>query len=302
MNWISLKNTAKWLWIAVMLAFVIFYAVSKKAMVLQAFSMLSLNILLGSALLIFLAKLCLVVNMRQAARHFTIDLGWVDCYCIYNLTQLGKYIPGSIWQFIGRIAILRERDVSAQVIRDSLLAEHFWVIGSAGVMTSVLIFVSHPDFFALWLAGSGIELKETWLLIAVGVIVISLAVGFLLSSRLSGWLVRLFPPVHAIPVLLFTWLFLGASLWVMLTPFVDFMPALPYVVGIYCFAYLVGFLVPFAPAGLGIREAVLTFALMPYLDAEMAILLTAVNRILYFAVEVLAAAVCATQKTIISQG
>lgn len=281
-----------------MIAFIIAYTISKKAVILQALSKLSTELLLASALLIFLAKLGLAVNMRQAAERFAIELGWVECYRIYNLTQLGKYIPGSIWQFVGRIAILRERDVSAKAIRDSLLAEHFWILGSAGFMAIVLIFATRPDFFGFLLVGYGTGPQRAWLLIGLGVAFIALVFGFRLNRRFSDWLLRLLPPLRAIPVLILVWFFMGAALWVTLAPFVEQGPSLFYVVGTYCFAFLLGFVVPFAPAGLGIREAMIVLALLPYLPTETAILLAAINRIVNFGVEIFAASLCVPRKKI----
>lgn len=279
-----------------MVVFVITYTISKKAVILQALSRLSTELLLASALLIFLAKLGLAVNMRQAAGRFAIEFGWVEGYCIYNLTQLGKYIPGSIWQFVGRIAILRERDATAKAIRDSLLAEHFWILGSAGFMAVVLIFATRPDFFGFLLVDSGAGLQRTWFLIGLGAAFIALVFGFRLSRRFSGWLLRLLPPLRAIPVLIMVWFFMGAALWVTLAPFVEQSPSLFYIVGAYCFAFLLGFVVPFAPAGLGIREAVIVFALLPYLPTETAILLAAINRMINFGVEIFAALLCVLRR------
>jgi hypothetical protein len=296
MNWRLVKNCSKWLWIAAVLVFIIFYAIAKKGLILQAVSMLSMNIIFTAGLLIFAAKLCLVVNMRQAAHRFSIALTWAESYRIYNLTQLAKYIPGSVWQFVGRIAILRERGVPAQAIRDSLLAEHFWVIVSAGFMAPVLVLGSNPDFFPRWLTNVDIGFHLSYLLPAMLVFAILIVLVTVLKRNLIAWLFRLNPPFTAIPSLLLTWLFLGTSLWVMLVPFTTSLPSLVYVIGIYCLAYVAGFLVPFAPAGLGIREAILVFGLVPFMASDEAIVLAAMSRVIYFSVEIVAAAVCFRRK------
>lgn len=295
MNLKDLKNIAKWVWMAAVLAFIVFYTISKKDLIAKTFSMLPFETLLGAAVLVLAAKLCLVTNMRTAASHFKIMLGWQDCYCIYNLTQLAKYIPGSIWHFVGRITILRERGVTAQAIRDSLLAEHFWVIVSAVLLAMLLVFTSIQGFFEVELAYVNAKLLSTWVQVAFVLFAVATALTLLFSRRLLRWLLRLLPPLGALPILLLIWLFLGTSLWVTLTPFVDSMPSILYIIGIYCFAYVAGFLVPFAPAGLGIREAILTFALTPFMGAEVAILLAAVNRIIYFTVEIVVVVFCLRQ-------
>ncbi|MBA2778993.1 lysylphosphatidylglycerol synthase domain-containing protein [Billgrantia kenyensis] len=292
MNWTLLKNVAKWVWLCAIVIFSIYYAVNKSDLILQALSLLSWEILLGVFFLIFLAKLCLVANMWLAASHFSINFGWIDCYRIYNLTQLAKYIPGSIWQFVGRIAILRERGVAAQNIRDSLLAEHLWVMASAAVMGVVLIAASQPDLLHLWFDNFDFNIRLQWVLVGSALVIASAIAVFFLRSHLLRWFLKLRPPVLAMPALLFTWLFLGASLWVTMAPFAEPSPPLAFVIGIYCLAYVAGFLVPFAPAGLGVRETVFALFLMPFINVDIAVLLAAINRILYFSVEIVAVVFC----------
>jgi hypothetical protein len=293
MNRKVLKNIAKWVWMAAVLAFIVFYAISKKALIARTISMLPIETLLGAAVLILVAKLCLVANMRSAATRFKIVLGWRDCYCIYNLTQLAKYIPGSIWHFVGRIAILRERGIEAEAIRDSLLAEHFWVIASAVLLAIVLAFTGIRDFLEVGLT----DFDSGPLLLVVFVLLASAAaLALLVSRRLSRWVLRLIPPLSAIPALVIVWILLGASFWVILGSFAASKPSIPYIIGVYCFAWVLGFFVPFAPAGLGIREAILTFALTPFMAADVAILLAAAHRIIYFTVEIVLAAFCLRQK------
>lgn len=286
MKWPLLKNVAKWLWLCAIVIFCVYYAINKSEIIFQALSLLSWEILLCVFVLIFLAKLCLVANMWLAARHFAIKLDWIESYRIYNLTQLAKYIPGSIWQFVGRIAILRERGVAAQHIRDSLLAEHLWVMASAGVMGVVLIAVSEPDSLYIWLDNIVINIRYQWVLAGLAVVLTLLIAAFFLKSHLLSWFLKLRPPIVAIPALFFTWVFLGASLWVTMIPFVESPPPLFFVIGIYCLAYVAGFLVPFAPAGLGVREFVLVLGLSPVVGVDLLVVLVAVNRIIYFSVEI----------------
>ena len=87
--------------------------------------------------------------------------------------------------------------------------------------------------------------------------------------------------------LLFVWIFFGASLWITIIPFTYYSPPYSFILGIYCIAYIAGFFVPFAPAGLGIREPVLVLGLTLFVNIDIAILLAGINRIVYFGVEVL---------------
>jgi len=292
MIWKSLKNISKWLWMAALLGFIVFYAINKKALIAQTFSLLSFQSLLLAFILILAGKLCLVQNMSIATKHFKIFLGWRDCYRIYNLTQLAKYIPGSIWQFVGRFSILHERGIAKHTIRDAMIAEHLWIIASASLLAILLSFNSMREFFEAKLAEYSPDILFIWGLVILAILIGAIILFILFSRRLFFWFLRILPPFSAIPTLVLTWVFLGASLWVTLEAYVVSMPSVFYIIGIYCFAYVMGFMVPFAPAGMGIREAILTFALTFHIDADVAILLAAVNRIIYFAVEIVLAMSC----------
>jgi hypothetical protein len=99
----------------------------------------------------------------------------------------------------------------------------------------------------------------------------------------------LFTPLSFTTALLL-WLALGFSFWITLTPFSSFEIGLVYIIGLYALSYAVGFVVPFAPAGIGIRESVLVLGLMPFLDINTSIILATLNRIFYILIEIVLAA------------
>jgi hypothetical protein len=295
-----LKTIVKWIWVLAVTAFVSIYAHRKHETILCAASMLGWNKIIIALLLILCAKLGLVVNMKIASTRFGIPISLGDCFRIYNLTQLGKYIPGSIWQFVGRIVIMRERGVNGAVIRDALLAEHLWVILIASGLGSVLVSVNDCAYFSIWLK----RLNNWWLGSFVFAGLLTAILGVVLAwirryriTVLFGWLASLFPPLGAFCALLVTWSFFGASLWITLSPYLSALPPLTYIIGAYCIAYVIGFVVPFAPAGLGIRDALLVLALAPLVGNEIAILLAGINRIIYFLAELLLAAISILMQT-----
>jgi hypothetical protein len=183
MNMTRLKIVAKWVWISVVVVCIGIYAVRKWDLIILMLSDFPLKFILAAAVLIFAAKLCLVANMKLAAGCFQISFGWTESYRIYNLTQLAKYIPGSIWQFVGRIAILKKYGVSAKKIRDSLFAEHLWVIGSAAFIACLMMLVSGPGFHIDWLQSNGVVVSPQWLFILLGLIVAVVSVLLFLNRR-----------------------------------------------------------------------------------------------------------------------
>lgn len=273
-------------WTSASLIFIIIFFWQKRELIGDLLGELNVFVLITAAFSILAAKLCLVVVMRQAASVSGIDLGWRDSFFVYNVTQLAKYVPGSVWHFVGRIALLRNRGASGAAIRDSLVAEQAWIVGSAALVATTAILISRPA--DLWLLISdNVWISGTSLLIGGGVLVSSFAVlAFKYGAELLAGFRRFLPSKAISAVLLLTWLLLGIAFFITVTSFVETPPPFMFIIGVFCLAWVLGFLVPFAPAGLGIREAVLAAGLMPFLSIEIAVMLAAVNRIIYLSVEV----------------
>lgn len=285
MKWSQIKIIAKWMWLLAILVFMCFYLEKRLDLIKKSLCLFSYPMIIISAFFIGVAKFLLVKNMKIAVSDFGTRLTFSDSYRIYNGTQLAKYIPGSVWQFIGRIVILKGKGLSNNDIRDSLLAEQSRIIGSACLLAIILISLSKPDFFLLWVNKYGLG---NWFLIGlIAAVGILLLIVFFLRKELFFWAWRLRPGFYALIILILIWLSLGLSFWVTLAPFVKTPVSFSYIIGIYCFAFAVGFLVPFAPAGLGVRDGVLAFAMLSFMPIETALLLSGVNRVIYIGVEIL---------------
>ena len=144
------KTVIKWTWILLVAGFVGYYAYSRQDMIAESLGRLGWTAVLGATLAIALAKVALAENMRLALRRTKVTIAFRDCFCIYNLSQIAKYVPGSIWQFVSRIAMLREREIPLPAIRDSILAEHAWVLATALLFGVAFVAFSDPG----WLAGA----------------------------------------------------------------------------------------------------------------------------------------------------
>ncbi len=288
----------KWLWIGLVALAVVAFAITRRQVIVQDLARFSPPELAAVAGLLVLGKLGMNAAMLLATRHCAIALSRRDGFYMYNLAQLAKYVPGSIWQFVSRIAMLRARQAPAAAIRDSILAENGWVVGSALLIGVVLLGLAQPAFFQRLLEAMGrvppaLAAPLAAVLLLAPAVALTVARPRLRSraSRLRPWLVRLRPPWPAWSILQLGWFALGASFWLCLRPFLGAGPAWPAVIGVYCLAWVAGYLVPFAPAGLGVREVVLALALDPYIAADTSLVVVAVHRVLYLLVEVLLALV-----------
>jgi len=208
-----------------------------------------------------------------------------DALRIFLQSQLGKYVPGSVWQYAGRIGLARDRGIPARVTILSLAIE---VGGSVIAAGAIAMFVL-PVFVALPLAVAGL----------VGVVFIGS------STRVQ----RLFRPAirlvaRAVPselvdmqvvygrlpgiTLLYipVWLVYGLAFW--LTGRALFsLPAheVLFFAGAFAIGWLVGMAAVFAPGGIGVREAVLVALLAPRIGQREALVLAGASRLLLTAAD-----------------
>jgi hypothetical protein len=234
-----------------------------------------------SVALTVMAKLALGENARIAARRCGIGLGYGTALRLYNISQLGKYIPGSIWQFVGRAAAYRSRNAGYAAIRDSLLVESLWVVASAmivgvaliGMQTADLLRESAPAAVLYWLGG------------LAGAGILLLAGAFVWKRTLLARYLRLaWPGPWLVAVQVVTWALLGSSFWMLArAAHVDI--GAFYATGLFALAFAFGFMVPIAPAGLGIRDGILTLGLLPYTSLQTAVIITIVARLVYLVAE-----------------
>ncbi len=197
-------------------------------------------------------------------------------YRIWFLSQLGKYIPGGVWLLAARVVFYRRHGMPVVVAS----AATVWEVASI-VLTGLAL-----GFFT-----ATVVQQDDWALIIGGGT--ALLVGMILSLTTFPW--RLLARLHFEPanrmldmfrqlgaaryglllrlslLSLVTWGIIGAGFYSLIASVPNVAPVSmgDAIVG-YALAWTVGFLVIFAPAGLGPREAALTLLLAPHYGATVA--------------------------------
>ena len=189
--------------------------------------------------------------------------------------QLGKYLPGGAWQYVGRAGLIMRDGVAAGPAGGSLLLEALASAAAAALLAPLA-------------AGSrGV---------VVGVVA---AVAVVVAAR-SSLLARLVARVRglggldlrALPLLvgryLAVWVMFGVAFWVTARA----LYAVPYsdlglYTGVFAASWVAGFVVVFAPGGLGVREAVIVVLLRGRLGEAEAIVLATASRIAFTLVDLI---------------
>jgi len=182
---------------------------------------------------------------------------------VYSISNLASYIPGTYWSILGRIYLSRELGFSTTLSSASIIIETILVVFSGMIMTLPVLPTLAPG--------------QTWVII-LGLCIMIILVIIGVNNRFINFLASIYsritkknvPEINSnspqLLLLLLTyilvWVPLGISLF-LLTRAIYSLSSINvfFMIGYFASAWLIGFFVPVAPAGLGVREAVLVFFL-----------------------------------------
>jgi len=206
---------------------------------------------------------------------FGYRLSRLTSYRVLNLSNLGRYVPGKIWQLFGMLYLARQKGVPEEQAAASFVIYQLFTIPS-----SLLVWVIAAQFepsllidkFKIMGPGSAYFVGAVAL---IGCMVLIFAPQPIL--RLANWgLIKLGrPPVTfaldkkvALQVFVgyfFGWVLFGLAFWLFLRSVLgDATPSVLVGIGLYNVAYQIGYLALFAPGGLGPREVVIGLLLQPF--------------------------------------
>lgn len=223
------------------------------------------------------------------------------CHGIYGRTQLNKYIPGNIFHFVGRHMLSRQFKCSHFALICALGYEIMLLAGVAGI-------IALPGVFLLTLS------QETTWMYAIPIIGLAFIFLFLISleyyspallekhvsfllkhlghdqTLLAGK--RLIPIRELWKVILAYWFYFNLNAVVFIALIYAFQSHITQqdiflLLSGYAFAWLVGFVVPGAPAGLGLREVVLLAVVAPVWGEPLGLLVIGLFRLMTVAGDVL---------------
>jgi glycosyltransferase 2 family protein len=214
---------------------------------------------------------------------------------IFFTSQLGKYLPGAVWPMVAQMQLGRAyripRTRSAAAAALAMLVS----LGSALVLAAL----------TLPLGGGADAAGYRWAFVAVPVLLAGLHPRIANPALKTIFRVTRRPAIEPLTGRTIAetaarsvagWLLAGAHIWILAvalgaTPGRTMLLA----VGGYAFAWSVGFIIVFAPAGAGVRELILVAALQPVLDPGKATVVALASRLITIVADLVAAAATARE-------
>lgn len=200
---------------------------------------------------------------------------------IISVSNLGRYIPGKVWAFLGQVYLAKRDDIPAHKTLVSVLLSTILIILSAALIFSASL---------AFLVKKGLPNQIYLALIFIPLCFIALHPRTL--ARIVNWgLKRLKREsiefnfdyariLRLLGVYCVSWIAQGACFFFLIKSFYPitisaFFPLL----GINSIAWIVGFLSFFVPGGLGIREGIQSFFLKFYIPLPIGIIAALLYRI-----------------------
>jgi hypothetical protein len=227
---------------------------------------------------------------RHMVMRSGCPIGWITGVRVYLVSNLAKYIPGSIWGYVSRVYLGEEEGLTTAGVGVSVV----WELGTT-IVASLLLTVSTIPFYPGEIPDPVLGL--------VFVVALMCFIGLLppISNRwvrlLKRWqLARPLPHFRWRDFFLYvtcafaTHVLVGTAFFLFTRSLVDVdRNAWWSFVGIWSFSATAGLVVILAPYGLGVKEGLLVLLLQPFLPVESAVLISVASRLWTVAGELLAA-------------
>lgn len=225
-------------------------------------------------------------------RNMGIKVRLASATRIWIISNTSRYIPGKIWQYLGRIELAkREAGISRGKTIFSLMLEIFLVLIAAGVVSMVAL-----PFVEFKIIGGGMVI----LLLPLSLILLHPKIAnFILRllAKVSRNKINIFFPLSfgstlsIFPLYILNFLINGLALYLLVVSLygdinISFYHILAFS-GFYAFSWVVGFLSFFAPGGLGVTEITLSYLLGFLMPLSLAFSITLLYRFLLTLAELL---------------
>lgn len=261
----TVKSALKFLLPVLLIGFLLFKIYQNWNLALTFWTDFELTPLIISISLMFLIYLEAAFNYHSLIKNIGYPLKLSQSFYIFIVSNASRYIPGSIWQYVGRVELAKRigglpRSISVL----SLILEIFLLINAALIVSLIALpffkgFVNQNYLPVFIIPFSLIFLHPKIAPKLIGIIarVAKKDIGHSLTGFNFGRM------VFVLPWFILNFLLNGAALFFItraIYPQIGVENILLFS-GIFAFSWVVGYLSLFAPAGLGVTDVLLVYLL-----------------------------------------
>jgi len=238
-------------------------------------------LLIASIFFLFGFYLMFVFGWKLILKELGVSLSFLKGLKIIFYSQLGKYLPGKIWTWAGRMYFCQRLGISNRKIFISMILE-LALTTISGMLIFLVAFSISPGF--------EININPFFLIIVV--IISFMIIHPKVLARIINFFLRLIKKERVTIELHFSqiciimayycisWFCFGIALYFLINSVAFIAPSkIPIITGSFAISTTLGIIALFAPAGLGVREGILSLLLSNFFPLSLAILLSFLCRI-----------------------
>ena len=208
---------------------------------------------------------------------------------IFFLSQLGRYIPGKIWTFMGRFMVCQNSAVSRPTVSESILYELMMSITGACVVLALTSAISGGRI------GHSVQWLQYLIMAAVACFLVrpSFFISMLNSLLKKTTIGQIRSAIRSVDLLkylcmhIMVWILMGYGFFCLTSSFLHLPATMSvYFPALFCLAWLGGFFSILTPGGLGVREGILTYLLAQFVSAPDALVIALFSRLWITAAEI----------------
>jgi uncharacterized membrane protein YbhN (UPF0104 family) len=226
---------------------------------------------------------------NRIMRRIGARLDYSQGMAIWFISILGRYLPGSIWSAIGRIYLCEKEGISKSKTGVSVILEQAYML-----ITGMVVFLLS---LAFWHDRSSLRnVFSTFLICPVLLIFLHPRPLTAVLNPVLKWMkkkpivinVSFYTLLKTFVFYLGYWAVFGIAFYF----FIDSIYKIQFskiiiTSGIFAVSFVIGYIAIAVPAGLGIREGMLSLLLSNYMPAAVAIIIALGSRVWITAVELL---------------
>ncbi len=214
-----------------------------------------------------------------------VFLSYSQAYAILGISQMGKYLPGNVFHYVGRAAMGLKQGIPAATLAVSVWVESLLVLVAATVL--ILAGALVDDDVKAWLVNNvqGLPFQMLWLVF--GLLLAIVAGWFVFRNKLlwlRGYKNFLKPTLLCKVLSYYLLIFVVYGIIVKLIPIAlwghDSSVSFSQAIWRFALCWVAGYIVPGAPAGLGVREALFIKLFAPELGEGIAACVALVFRLI----------------------
>ncbi len=226
--------------------------------------------------------------------RIVVDLGGPalparDSIRMFMVANLGRYVPGKVWQITGLAVMARNRGIPARTATAAAVLGQGIALAAATLVGLGALVGGPPEIRRWGLPGAAVVVAATAVGLVPAVFARATDLWFRLARQDAPSTLRSVHALRWLGLYVANWGLYAFSFWLLAASF-GYRGGVVPVGSAFAAAYVLGYIMIFAPAGVGVREGFLVAFLTPFFGAGPSAVLALVARVWTTLVELFPAA------------